>query len=109
MTDDHDLFEYGYRKKTLKSYAVGLIGSFILTCAAFLTVYFNAYSYTTIYILISVFALLQLLVQCVCFLRLNATSEGRWNLLPFLFVLTIVTFIVGGSYWIMYNLNLHMV
>jgi cytochrome o ubiquinol oxidase operon protein cyoD len=104
-----DNLEYGYRKKTFKSYAVGLVGSLILTFLAFGAVYLKCCEDKIIYILISVFATLQLIIQCICFLRLNATPSGYWNLFPFLFVLMIILFIVGGSFWIMHNLNYNMI
>ena len=105
---EHDTLEFGYRAKTFKSYAIGFITSLILTLLAFAIVSFKWYDSKTSYIMISLLAVTQLFVQSLCFLRLNATPSGRWNLLPFLFVLMIVTFVAGGSLWIMYNLNYNM-
>ena len=101
--------EYGYRAKTLKSYLIGWVGSLLLTLSAFALMYANGWDDATIYIVISVLAILQLILQSICFLRLNATPAGCWNLFPFLFVLMIIAFLVGGSFWIMYNLNGNMV
>jgi cytochrome o ubiquinol oxidase operon protein cyoD len=103
-----DKFEFGYREKTYRSYLVGLAGSLFLTLLAFFTVYYKSYDETKTYAVISVLAIIQLVVQAVCFLRLNASPLGRWNLFPFLFVLTMIAFIAGGSLWIMYHLNHNM-
>lgn len=100
--------EYGYKAKTLQSYVFGLGGSLLLTLAAFGAVYFKLWEDSITYVVISVLAIIQLVVQSVCFLRLNATATGRWNLFPFLFVLLIIAILVGGSFWIMYNLNYNM-
>ena len=48
------------------------------------------------------YALAQLIVQIFFFLHLTAK---RWNLIIFLFTIFVVTIVVGGSLWIMYNLN----
>ena len=61
-----------------------------------------------IYIFIAIFAVLQLIVQAACFLGLKSNAEGSWNVLPFLFTLLIIFFLVGGSLWIMYNLSVLM-
>ena len=66
------------------------------------------YSKDVIYALIAVFAITQLIVQAICFLGLKSDSEGKWNVLPFLFTLLIIVFLVGGSLWIMHNLSVLM-
>jgi cytochrome o ubiquinol oxidase operon protein cyoD len=58
---------------------------------------------------LSILAIMQLLVQCICFLRLNTSKTGRWNVLPFLFTIFIIAIFIGGSLWIMVNLNYNMV
>jgi cytochrome o ubiquinol oxidase operon protein cyoD len=99
---------YGTSPKTLAAYITGLVLSLILTCAAFLLVGKHLLSDGTLYIAISLLAFLQFCVQSLCFLRLNAGPEGRWNLYPFLFAIFVVFVVIGGSLWIMYNLNYNM-
>lgn len=99
---------YGMGKKTLGSYIIGLVLSLIFTVCAFLMVGYHAFSTELIYILLAVLAIFQLIAQVVFFLRMNASEEGRWNLMPFLFTILIVAIIAGGSLWIMYNLNYNM-
>ena len=102
--------------KTLKSYVIGLLLSLMLTLTSFGLVAMHLdknseahlMSNTGLFLSIMVLALLQLFVQVVCFLRLNASREGRWELMPFIFTILIVGVLIAGSLWIMYNLNYNM-
>lgn len=109
-THDYDPHNEGYgtSPKTLGAYVTGLVLSFLLTAAAFLAVEKHLFSTEMLYITIAVLAIAQFAVQTLCFLRLNAGPEGRWNLYPFLFAVFVVFVVVGGSLWIMYNLNYNM-
>ena len=94
---------------TFRTYLIGFILSVILTLCAFQSVMHHAFPTETLLILLAVLSLVQMIVQVLCFIRLNAnTVEGRWNLICFLFTLFITVVIVGGSLWIMYNLNYNM-
>lgn len=103
--------------KTLKAYTIGFIVSLALTLLTFYVVYMHMdpvnvkqHLFTAqglIWVLMAL-AVLQLFVQATCFLRLNASKEGRWELMPFLFIIFIVLIFVFGSLWIMANLNANM-
>ncbi|RDI43398.1 cytochrome o ubiquinol oxidase subunit IV [Aquicella lusitana] len=95
-------------QKTLSGYITGLALSIILTLLAFGIVEKRLLSDANLYIALTVLAVAQLFVQSICFLRLNCSTEGRWNLFPFIFTVLIIAIIVGGSLWIMYNLNINM-
>lgn len=95
-------------RKTLSSYIVGLGLSIVLTLMAFGLVGKRIFSDKYSYIVLALLAVIQLIVQAVCFLRLNNSREGQWNLMPFLFTLFIIAILVCGSLWIMYNLNYYM-
>jgi cytochrome o ubiquinol oxidase operon protein cyoD len=97
-----------HNQKTIQSYTVGFIVSLLLTLTAFGLVEFHFISTTYLYVSLGLLALTQLVVQAVCFIRLNASAEGRWNLLPFLFTIFIIAIFVGGSMWIMANLDYYM-
>lgn len=99
------LDQTGWAQKSIKSYTLGFILCMILTMISFAVVHSTIVSKGAIYILLASFALVQLFIQSLCFLGLRSDSSGRWNLLPFLFTLLIIFFLVGGSLWIMYNLN----
>lgn len=108
INNQHVVTEFGGAQKTLSSYIIGLISCIVLTLVAFGIVETHALSNMNLYIALSVLAIAQLFIQSLCFLRLNASPEGRWNLLPFLFAILIIAILVGGSLWIMYNLNYYM-
>lgn len=99
---------HGHSQKTFKSYVIGFLLSLVLTWLAFRLVGGRLLSDTHLYIALTFLAFTQLIVQSVCFLRLNTSEEGRWDLLPFLFVILIMAILAGGTLWIMYNLNYNM-
>lgn len=101
--------KYGMGKKTLKSYIIGLALSLIFTLSSFGIVTYHSLPITYIFIALAILAIMQLIAQVVFFLRMNASAEGRWNLMPFLFTILIVLILVFGSFWIMYNMNYNMV
>lgn len=100
--------KYGAKYKTLKSYLMGLFLSLVFTFSAFILVGQHLLHTEALYIAITTLAIFQLFAQVICFLRLNVAPEGRWNTMPFLFTFLIVGVLVGGSLWIMYNLNVNM-
>ena len=86
------------------SYFIGFVLSIALTLSSFYLVSYGVFPPKTLYILVSLLALIQFFVQIVFFLHLNARSNGSWNLLSFLFTLLTVMILVVGTLWIMYNL-----
>ncbi len=110
MAEHNDIAtKYGTGRKTLKSYLYGLGLSLLLTFSAFYLVgqHVLASRIHTIAVLV-VLAIAQLFAQVTCFLRFNTSPEGRWNTMPFIFTIFIVVILVGGSMWIMWNLNYYM-
>lgn len=95
-------------QKTLQAYVTGLLLCVVLTFASFGLVEMHLLAGGPLYIALAGLAIVQLLVQCVCFLSLNGSREGQWNLLPFIFTIMIIGILVGGTLWIMYNLNYNM-
>lgn len=95
-------------QKTLGAYVTGLALSLVLTIMAFALMEVRILTDAKLYMALSTLAIAQLIVQSICFLRLNTSATGRWNLLPFLFTILIIAILVGGSLWIMYNLNYYM-
>lgn len=97
-----------------KGYITGFVSSLFLTLFAFWLV--NDYtgasmpwlSKQTLILLLAVLALLQFGVQMVFFLHLGASGKPRWKLLVFWFMILTVFILVGGSIWIMDNLNYNM-
>jgi cytochrome o ubiquinol oxidase operon protein cyoD len=52
--------------------------------------------------------IVQILVHLHYFLHLDTSSTARWNVLAIIFTLIIMVLFVGGTLWIMYNLNYRM-
>lgn len=95
-------------RKSFKAYMTGFILCLITTCLAFGIVQFEWFDVSHRYAMLALLAIAQLFIQSVCFLGLNTSKKGWWDLFPFLFVLMVIVFLVGGSLWIMYNLNFNM-
>lgn len=110
MSEHHGELETtdGLGRKSLKTYLIGFVLCLVLTFIAFAIVGKDSLSNELLYVTVSALAILQLIVQVVCFLRLNASEGARWNLISFLFTALIIFVIVGGSLWIMWNLNYNM-
>lgn len=47
----------------------------------------------------------QALIQFIFFLHLGMESKPHWSTITFLFTLLIVFLVIGGSLWIMHNLD----
>lgn len=92
-----------------KRYLLGFVASVVLLLVIYGLVSSHAFSTGGLYIAISVFALVEALILVFCFLLLNTSDEDRaWNTLAFLFTIAVMLVVVGGSLWIMYNLNYNM-
>ena len=92
-----------------RGYVVGFISSLVLTLAAFYIVSQQAtFSRGYLLLVIMVLAVTQVIVQLVFFLHLGRGPKNRSNRLVFWFMLMVVFIIIGGSLWIMQNLNYHI-
>ncbi|MGO3243289.1 MAG: cytochrome o ubiquinol oxidase subunit IV [Halomonas sp.] len=93
---------------SVKSYVTGLVLSLILTIIPFAVVMSGAFSVLATVIVIAVTAVLQILVQLVMFMHMSTKADEGWNLMSFVFTLTVLVLVVGGSLWIMQHLHLNM-
>ena len=99
----------GEEKASLKSYAVGFILSVVLTAAAFgLVMRGGNLSSMAVLSGILAVAVAQILVHLRFFLHLGTSPAARWNLLTLIFTLLIIFIFVGGTLWIMADLNARM-
>ncbi|HHT0594890.1 TPA: cytochrome o ubiquinol oxidase subunit IV [Legionella anisa] len=102
--------DYGTGQKKLGLYLVGFISCSLLTLLSFWVVMSHIFSKTEVLTLIFSSACIQFLVQVICFLRLSTqTEQGKTNVMSFLFTGVILTSIIIGSLWIMWNLNYYMI
>ena len=96
---------------TKKSYLIGYISSIVLTIAAFVATANNAgkeaaiINKNNLIICISLLAITQLFVHLIFFLHLGKESRPKWNLMAFLLAGFIIVVLVGGTLWIMQNLE----
>ncbi|QGP54611.1 Cytochrome o ubiquinol oxidase protein CyoD [Piscirickettsia salmonis] len=98
--------KHGY---TLKSYIVGFILSLGITFIAFALVAYKMLPSTGLYIAVAILAIIQLFVQLKFFLHMTTNPSGRWDLVSFIFTIFVVLILVGGTLWIMYDLDYNMV
>jgi len=98
----------GASRGTLKSYTIGFMLSVVLTVVAFGVVMSGAFTYSGALTAIFAAAIAQILVHLYYFLHLDFSSTARWNMLAIIFAVLIMAIFVGGSLWIMYNLNFRM-
>ena len=91
-----------------RSYLIGFVLSLILTLISFGMVMNGTLPKALLLLCICAAALVQIAVQLSFFLHLDASSEQRWNLLALVLTVLITLLLVGGSLWIMYNLESRM-
>jgi cytochrome o ubiquinol oxidase operon protein cyoD len=96
---------------TLTKYILGFVLSIVFTLIAFAVVEQHVRSdhafpsHEVALLLLIVLAILQLGVQLILFLHLGHEEKPRWNLLAFIFAIIVVVILVGGTLWIMHNLE----
>ena len=99
--DDHD---HG----SFKTYMIGFLLSVVLTAIPFWLVMAGVLAPQLTGLIITAFAVVQIVVHMIFFLHMNHKSEGGWNMLALIFTLVIVVIAVAGSVWVMYHLNTNM-
>ena len=94
---------------SVKGYTIGFLLSVVLTASPFWLVMDHVLPSPRITALtILAFAAVQIVVHMVCFLHLNAKSEGGWSLLALTFTATLVVIVLAGSTWVMFHLDTNM-
>ncbi|XKG79742.1 cytochrome o ubiquinol oxidase subunit IV [Vreelandella aquamarina] len=93
---------------SVKSYVTGLLLSLVLTVIPFTVVMSGALRTATTVVIIAITVVLQTSVQWVMFMQMNTKADEGWNVMSFVFTLTIFVLVVGGSLWIMQHLHLNM-
>jgi len=95
----------GALKGTLTSYLIGFILSLALTCAAYLAIVGHLPSKKILIYTVVGLAFVQMIVQLLFFFHLAKEVKPRWNLQIFLAMFFLIAIIVGGSLWIMFDLD----
>ncbi|MBP9711372.1 MAG: cytochrome o ubiquinol oxidase subunit IV [Candidatus Pacebacteria bacterium] len=97
--------------KSFHAYLTGFILSILLTVVAFGLMHFHMKSdhamppHELMVPLLVFLAVAQFLIQLIFFLHLGQEERPRWNSIAFAFAAFIVIVIVGGSLWIMGNIE----
>jgi cytochrome o ubiquinol oxidase operon protein cyoD len=93
---------------SLKPQFIGFVLSFVLLISAYRIVTHHHLSDGLLYTTIYGVAIVQALIQLVFFMHLGMESKPRWNSITFLFTLLVIVLIIGGSLWIMNNINYNL-
>jgi len=94
---------------TLRDYAIGFALSAVLTAVPFWLVISHALaSSLATALIVTGFAMAQMVVHMVYFLHMNGKVEGGWTLLALLFTVILLGIAISGSSWVMYHLNANM-
>lgn len=86
----------------------GFFGSLIFLFAAYFLVTRHAFSGIHLIICVVALGAFQALLQLVFFFHLGVEEKPRWGLMTFLFMLLIIVILMGGTLWIMNNLDYNM-
>lgn len=112
--DKQPIAKTNNHRSDVSSYAIGFSLSLVVTLVAYSLVRLHVtsghatFSDQSLLITLAVLAITQLVAQLIFFLRLNRETKPRLNVMLLLFAGLVVLIIVGGSIWIMSNLNYHM-
>jgi cytochrome o ubiquinol oxidase subunit IV len=90
---------------SLKPQFIGFVLSFVLIIAAYRIVTHHHLSGISLSLTIFGVAITQAIIQLVFFLHLGLESKPHWNTITFFFTLLVIVLIIGGSLWIMHNIN----
>ena len=93
---------------SLMSYTWAFISCLIISIVAYSVAVSESLSDRTAVAIIAGLAIVQCVIQLQRFLHLGTEFRPRWKLWIFVLMLTIAVIVVGGSLWIMDNLNYRM-
>lgn len=100
MIDAHHGWNASYKPQF-----IGFVMSLVLTVAVYRHLTHNELSGSVLTFTIVGFAILQAIIQLVFFLHLGLESKPHWGMITFLFTVLVILIVIGGSLWIMSNLN----
>ncbi|BBL52855.1 hypothetical protein MF1_01130 [Bartonella quintana] len=93
------------------SYFVGFILAVFFTLGSFIPVMYGmmeSWAISTKVAYLIGMAIIQIIVQIVFFLHLNAGPDAKWNLSALWFAAICVFVIIGGTWWAISHLNYNM-
>jgi cytochrome o ubiquinol oxidase subunit IV len=93
---------------SVASYTAGLVFALLLTAASFIVSQTDLLWAPGVPAGLAVLAIAQMGVHLVFFLHISTGADNTNNVLALSFGVLIITLIIGGSLWIMTNLNANM-
>lgn len=90
------------------SYVLGFLLSIVCTLGAYAVVTLHIFSFAYLIGIIFILAFVQFAVQIVYFLHLSFAPSARDKFVVFMFSMFIVVTLIGGSIWVMFDLNERM-
>ena len=95
----------GIGRGSIKSYTTGYLISLFLSAAPFiLVIYKPVPRHLTVIAIVSA-AVIQAVAHMHFFLRLKTSATARWNVVWLILAVLIIILFMGGTVWIMYNMN----
>jgi len=92
----------------LRTYLIGFVLAVVLSVIPFWLVATHALPPRRTLLIIGIAALLQVMVHLRFFLHLNFRTTPKENMLALMFTTLMIFIMVGGSYWIMFDLHQRM-
>jgi cytochrome o ubiquinol oxidase operon protein cyoD len=105
LSDRHD---DGADHGSVKSYLIGFVLSVLLTAVPFALIMTHAVPAAEAIAIALILGVTQMVVHLVYFLHMNAASGRSWNMAALIFTVIILGIIIGGSLWVMHNMNVNM-
>lgn len=103
MIDEH----HGWNA-SLKPLWLGFVLSLLLTAATYMIVKHHHLSDGILIMTIAGLAIIQTIIQLIFFLHLGLESKPHWNSITLFFAVLVIIIVIGGSVWIMSNLNYNL-
>lgn len=94
-----------HRQRSARTYLIGFALALVLTAIPFALVATGGLSGIAIFLVIAASALVQVVVHLRFFLHLGFASTPRENLLALAFAAVLIGLMIGGSLWIMFDLD----
>ena len=94
--------------KSIKPLMIGFLLSIFLTFFAYFIVVQHIAGGLSLLFIILGLAIVQALAQCVFFFQIGTEGKPQWSLISFIFTVIVLVIVIGGSIWIMYNLDYNM-
>jgi len=93
---------------SLRNYIIGFVLAVVLSVIPFWLVSTHALPPQRTLLVIGIAAVLQVLVHLRFFLHINFTTTPKENVLALAFTAILIFLMVGGSFWIMFDLHQRM-